>query len=105
MLLHEVAHHALGHTTQWTSQPTWSVEYETDQHALAMMHEFHPQAVAIAEKASKDHIRPMLQGMIDCGIWHHVDIDIARAVGCTIPEDMPEGQKYRYVEADADIPF
>lgn len=90
VLLHEVAHHALGHTSRFTTQPTWSQEYQTDQYALALLRDHQPAAVALAEEESKRHIRPLLQGMIDYGITHHVDLDIARWAGCEIPEEMEE---------------
>jgi Zn-dependent protease with chaperone function len=84
VLLHEVAHHALRHTVRVTRQPTWHQEYEADQYALKLLAEFQPAAVERCERFSREHIRPLLQSMIDWEIWHHVDRDIAAWAGCDL---------------------
>lgn len=88
VLLHEVAHHTLGHTgLEWSSTPSWIIEKQADEVALAMLADLHPAAVPYAEQASKDHIRPILQWYIDADIWHHVDEATAIWAGCTFPPD------------------
>jgi hypothetical protein len=88
VLLHEVAHHILGHTIRRDSSPLWIKEYQTDRLALKWLAKWQPAALPQAEAASKRHIRPLLQAMIDGEIWHHVDRDISVWAGCHMPDDV-----------------
>jgi len=90
VLLHEVAHHSMGHTTVRTTVPVWQQEYDADQEALRLLAGWQPAALPRCEAASKQHIRPRLQQMIDAEIWNHVDGDIARWAGCTLPPGWDE---------------
>jgi hypothetical protein len=101
VLLHEVSHHHLRHTTRWTSTPHFMVEYEADMWALAMIRALAPETAELCEQASRDHIRPRLQLMIDEGIWHHVDREIAEWAGC----DMTRKPTVIDAEDDEGIPF
>ena len=85
VLLHEAGHHALGHCGIWTSRPAWQVEYSADRWALNLIKDLEPDTLAVCERASRDHIRPMLQDYIDAEIWNHVDYDVALWAGCTLP--------------------
>lgn len=85
VLLHEVAHHVLGHINRPTIRPEWEQEYAADQYALALLAKYQPAAVPRCEAASRQHIRPLMQAMIDAEIWNHVDGDIALWAGCTLP--------------------
>ena len=87
VLLHEVVHHALGHTTRPTIRPEWEKEYAADQFALALLAGYQPAAVPRCEAVSRQHIRPLMQEMIDAEIWNHVDPDIATWAGCTLPPE------------------
>lgn len=111
ILLHEVAHHTLGHTGRvWSSAPDWIIEKQADEVALALLDDLHPAAVPYAEQAAKDHIRPILQWYIDADIWHHVDDATAIWAGCTFPNDWM-GVSARMAENDTsnldldDVPF
>jgi hypothetical protein len=87
VLLHEYAHHVLGHTARWTTQPAWIIEYAADQLALQHVLLLAPEAYEVCEQASRDHIRPLLQTMIDAEIWHHVDETISDWAGCVLPAE------------------
>jgi hypothetical protein len=82
-LFHEIGHHVLGHTKGWSSIPMWEVEYAADRFAINAMAEIDPGNPQYEDK-SRAHIRPLLQAMIDGGIWNHVDLTIADWAGCRI---------------------
>jgi hypothetical protein len=82
-LFHEIGHHVLGHTMGWSSIPLWEVEYTADRFAINAMAEIDPGNPAYEDR-SRAHIRPLLQSMIDGGIWNHVDLTIADWAGCRI---------------------
>lgn len=88
VLFHEIVHHLANHTTQWSSVPSWQKEYHCDHDALELIKMVQPYAAARCERASKEHIRPLLQAIIDIGITHHVDLTIAEWAGCHVPLDM-----------------
>jgi hypothetical protein len=90
VLLHEVAHHVLGHTTRPAIRPEWEQEHAADQYALALLAKYQPAALPRCEAVSRHHIRPLMQAMIDAEIWNHVDGDIARWAGCHLPPEMAE---------------
>jgi hypothetical protein len=84
VLYHEVFHHRLGHVGRWTSTPVWLCEFQADAKALEMISLVQPYVYSVCERASKTHIRPMLQSYIDAEIYHHVDVAIARWAGCDL---------------------
>jgi hypothetical protein len=82
VLLHEIAHHDLGHCDYWTSKPAWQDEYEADMVALTAIKELTPKNFDTCERASKRHIRKMMQYRITHKMWYNTDPDIARWAGC-----------------------
>lgn len=82
-LFHEIGHHVLGHTVGWSSQPAWEVEYAADRFAVRAMADIDPGNPHY-EDLSRAHVRPLVQQMIDAGIWHHVDLTIADWAGCEV---------------------
>lgn len=107
VLMHELAHHANGHVERWSSQPEWIKEMTADDFALRVIKDVQPYAVPLCERASKRHIRPLLQRMIDAEIWHHVDLEIARWAGCDLPAYAIQilNPQLRHAPADDDIIF
>lgn len=103
VLFHEVAHHALCHTSGGESSvPEWIKEYSVDMAALDLIYALQPYAANAFDRAASDHIRPLLQRMIDIEVWHHVDLDIARWAGCLLPPDAERFCAPTRGEADED---
>lgn len=88
VLLHEAAHHMLGHTTRQTSLPDWMVEKAADDIALDLIRSLQPWAAAYCEREVRQHIRGIMQGYIDHDIWVHVDLTVADWAGCVVPPRM-----------------
>lgn len=107
VLMHELAHHANGHVERWSSEPAWIKEIAADHFALRVIKDMQPYAARLCERASKQHIRPLLQRMIDDEIWHHVDLETARWAGCALPAYAIHILKPppRHAAADDDIIF
>ncbi len=109
VLMHEVAHHSLGHTAGYTSVPVWITEKMADDVALGLIKTSQPEAFAHCEALSRAHVGELLQAMIDAEVWHHVDIATAEWAGCVIPpEARPLIEDYaslRHRAADDDIIF
>lgn len=85
ILLHEVAHHELGHTQTYSSTPAWVDEYEADLWALERIKVLQPYAYRRCEQAAKKNVRWHLQGMINAGSVYHVDLEVADWAGCNVP--------------------
>jgi hypothetical protein len=88
VLLHEVAHHRLGHCLGWSSAPVWYIEKLADDWALRALRVVQPGVVPVCEAASRTHIGGILQDYIDADIWNHVSLDVADWAGCVVPPDM-----------------
>lgn len=93
VLWHEMAHlvyHDV-HPLMTTTLPLWTIEHRADQYALRKMsRRTDAETLARLEQMSRDHIRPLIQQMIDDNIDHHVDRQIAQWAGCQLKSPLRE---------------
>lgn len=78
VLLHEAAHHMLGHTSVATTQPNWSIEYQADKAALEALRTMTGEKHDDIEQRSKDRLRPLIQSYLNEGIWVHGEVYAGR---------------------------
>jgi hypothetical protein len=89
VLLHELAHHELGHTGRWSSTPEWMQEWHADMRALQLFARWHRlHAVALMREQTRARTRAMIQPVLDADITHHGEIHAGLWAGCTIPEHL-----------------
>ena len=92
ILLHEVAHHELGHTRYVTSRPHWLEEYQASRHALDRLdRKYDEVAVFPIRETVRERTRRLVQPFLDCGIYQHGEIDAAVWAGADIPVDVALG--------------
>lgn len=101
LLLHEMAHHLLGHTRVWTSTPHFMNEYVADQQALAIMKDLVDDDTrhlyVLAKRLARKNVRQWLRGgWIGDWMSHHVSLEIVRAAGIRLTK----GTKRKLVERE-----
>jgi len=89
IIAHELAHHALRHTTVWTSLPGWHREYAAEREALRFLALIYDgETMARLERQAKEYVRPFIQSFINAGISNHGEVPAGIWAGCKIPRRM-----------------
>jgi hypothetical protein len=91
VLLHEFAHHALGHVGVSSTRPTHMEEFEAEIFALKVLENYLDVDTHYAlEQQSREYIRGPVQEWLDFGITQHGEVEAGVWAGCDIPWNLVE---------------
>jgi len=91
VLLHEMAHHELGHAAVWTSTPEWREEYEAEMYALCGLEALlDPQTHFDLVQQARERLRPILQDWLNDRITQHGETEAGVWAGCDIEWSLVE---------------
>ena len=100
VLLHELAHHLLGHTRVVTSTPHFMDEHAADQQALAIMKDLvnddTRHLYELAKRLARKNLKHWMTGWISDFTSHHVTLEHVRAAGMRLTK----GTKRKLVERE-----